>query len=226
MKGILFTEPNFNRTVQGSKKQTRRIIAPQPDDDGLHNHTIYPMSSDMTGFWGTVEETGEHKEFKPRFKVGEVVFLKEPYQYAILRGSGGYGYYYGHDKIEDYSEDTSWFCANYDDLFEFHKKYNKYRDKKINKLFMPESAARYFIVITGVRAEKLQNISDDDCIKEGVIQFRQPIEPHCVYGYEVDDPTINDVWFITPQEAYASIINSILWESNPWVWVYDYELSK
>lgn len=81
MKGICFIEMLHDKTVKKIKTETRRIMYEQPDDSGLHNHTLFPLSidSDMKGFWGTVSETGEHKEFKPRYNVGEILYLKEPY---------------------------------------------------------------------------------------------------------------------------------------------------
>lgn len=64
MKGICFKEPLFIATIKGTKTQTRRIIKPQPDDTGLHNHSQFPLSVDsqMKGYWGTVSETGEELE--------------------------------------------------------------------------------------------------------------------------------------------------------------------
>ena len=81
MKGILFNEPTgmMQAVINGDKTMTRRIIKPQPDDDGLWDHTEFPMSlqSKLQGYVGTVESTGESRVFKPRYNVGETIFIKE-----------------------------------------------------------------------------------------------------------------------------------------------------
>ena len=89
---------------------------------------------------------------------------------------------------------------------------------------MPQSAARYFIKITDVRVEHLQEITEEDCIKEGIESFTKD-ERVFKYGLE------GWVWSDMPRspiEAYAALIDQIngkgTWESNPFVFVYDYEL--
>lgn len=94
-----------------------------------------------------------------------------------------------------------------------------------NKLFMPEYAARYFIKITGVGADRLQDISEGDCCKEGITL-------DTAYYFSDWIPSYND-----PDSggcpnyiaAYADLIDSIhgkgTWENNPFVWVYDFVLT-
>lgn len=95
---------------------------------------------------------------------------------------------------------------------------------KKNKLFMPEKYARYYIEITAVRAERLQDISDADCMTEGVIS-----RVAAVYPYELlyQIPEVPN-YYATARQAYASLINNIngkgTWERNPYVWVYDFRL--
>lgn len=202
MKGILFSEPLFPLVVNGSKTQTRRIIKPQPDDSGLHNHTLFPLSidSDLKGFWGTEEETGECKEFKPRYKVGDIVYLKEPYI----------------EKTDPFGNDM--FLYKYDGHGESEKRWT-------NKLYMPASAARYFIEITGVKVERLRDISDEDCLKEGIYKLPN-LEPCTFYG--ISHNGVDACLGVTPREAYADLINSIdgkgAWESNPFMWVYEFKI--
>jgi len=93
-----------------------------------------------------------------------------------------------------------------------------------NKLFMPAKYARYFIEITGVRCERLQDISDEDCLKEGI--ERCNLKNH--FGvWENDKFTI---YGFTPRDDYAALFDKIngkgTWDSNPLVWIYDYKLIK
>ena len=209
MKGICFTESMFNAVIEGRKIQTRRIINPQPDDDGLHDDDKFPRSlkSTLTGFNGTVNEIGESKEFKPRYRVGDVVYLKEPY--FITKGKP----YYLYGKPEQkFMPDRYW----------------------KNKLFMPEKYARYFIEITDVRCERLRDISDEDCLKEGIKKdFDFDGIDVCYFNKINHTKKINgflDIAYKTPQEAYAYLIEKIngkgTWNSNPFVWVYDFILKK
>lgn len=222
MKGIIFTEPNFHLSVQGIKKQTRRIIKPQPDNIRSFNRVLgntpdYELSEKP---W-TPEPAyhflmHEGKYLNPRYKVGEIVYLKEPYAYAPI--------------IEEQKD----IYPHDDFIYRYGHKYMSIKWK--NKLFMPEIAARYFIKITGVRAEKLQDISDEDCIKEGIVSTdsiaEDVYEPVFENGLNATDKVnaVLNIQYETPQKAYKALINKIngkdTWDNNPWVWVYDYELKK
>lgn len=192
MKGICFIEPLFGKVAKREKTQTRRIITPEPK---IQNGWIVKPKS--------------------KYKIGEIVYLKEPhvcyqetYQELMTNASGlEIAYKYGNNlSIEDITGNSEL--------------------KWGNKLFMPEKCARYFIKITGVRAERLQDISEEDCIKEGIMYA--PIQS-LAWQDKLTPMWSNGInRYKTPQEAYAALINSIngkgTWEKNPWVWVYDFEL--
>ena len=200
MKGICFIEPLFHRVVKGEKTQTRRMITPQPVDS-VENLMFFGNK-----VFRTRDEYDELIFINPKYEVGEKVYLKEPYilyqeEYQESKASQSgiqYAYKFGnHLSIEEITgkSDSKW----------------------KNKLFMPESAARYFIEITAVRAEKLQDISEEDCLKEGIELYNNY---DGTYGGH-SAPT-------APKEAYAALINSIYgkstWEKNPFVWVYEFRL--
>jgi len=188
-KGIMFTEAIFNAVIEGRKTQTRRIVKPQPHDFYIPNKLSIPRETSIDGAQGK-----SSRKFKPRYKLGEKVFIKEPYQYV---GSPDAGIKYKYDNDSEIN-----FIVG--DLWK-------------NKLFMPAKYARYFIEITGVRCERLQDISDEDCLSEGIVKT-------------IDMVLRFDDIFNTPQQAYAALINKIngkgTWESNPYVWVYSFRLVK
>ncbi len=193
MKGICFKECLFNKTVKGEKEQTRRIMV---SPTGTFKISTYEDGS-FAGAWQTNEEDRMFIPLLARYKRGEVIYLKEPY--AVVDGKVVYKYNKGIDTPA--YEGLTW----------------------KNKLFMPESVARYFIKITDHTAQKLQNISLEDCIKEGIFKH---ISHNKVYYMNGHDGLMYD----TPVYAYAALIDQIngrgTWESNPWVWVYDYKLFK
>lgn len=96
-----------------------------------------------------------------------------------------------------------------------------------NKMFVKAEVMPHQIRITKVRIEKLQDISDEDCLAEG-------IEFNCkAQSYYVDyhKETGYMLWLgPTAREAYAALIDKIsrkaIWESNPYVFVYEFELIK
>jgi hypothetical protein len=89
---------------------------------------------------------------------------------------------------------------------------------------MPAKYARYFIKITGVRAEKLQDISSEDCIKGGIVAIPQKYNGAFIYDNLLDRERYN-----TPVQACAALIDRIggrgTWKNNPYVWVYDFKLA-
>ena len=225
MKGILFSGPMFITVINGSKTQTRRTVKPQPDDSGLWNDDEFPRSLDstLTGWNGTVEATGESKEFKPRYKVGEVLYIKEPYcqdcdfteheHSREWRGNGKMRYKYAGHEISELAKDSHGF------------------GKWKNKLFMPQSVARCFIKITGVRCERVQQISDEDCLKEGIRNKCKDPSKLSVND-SIVDYYIPDLigGFNSYREAYAALFDEVYgkgaWQRNEWVWVYEFKLTN
>lgn len=101
-----------------------------------------------------------------------------------------------------------------------------------NKMFVRADLMPHHIKITDVRVERLQDITNDDCLKEGVRK--------ATIGYYVDGMVVRD-WqkeahretgrgnmklFPTPKLAYTSLINEVCgkgtWERNPWVEAYTF----
>lgn len=80
------------------------------------------------------------------------------------------------------------------------------------------------IRITNIRIERLQDISEADSLKEGILRGYDVGLDRTTYWYH----GLANSSFRTPQEAYASLIDRIsgkgTWESNPYVFVYDFEL--
>lgn len=106
-----------------------------------------------------------------------------------------------------------------------------------NKMFVKAELMPHRIRITGIKCERLQDISDAECMKEGVVGG--------IIGYYVPGIKCKDwskesyvdtedgrTWklFPTPREAFASLIDKVsgwgAWAHNPWVVVYEFELVK
>ncbi len=93
-----------------------------------------------------------------------------------------------------------------------------------NKMFTRAELMPHHIKITGVKVERLQSVSDDDILREGVWQYPK------LRAYHVSKATgfVPDVAFLTAREAFAYLIDRIsgkgTWESNPWVAAYEFKL--
>jgi hypothetical protein len=95
-----------------------------------------------------------------------------------------------------------------------------------NKMFVRADLMPEIIRITDIKAEHLQDITDEECLKEGVEKW---LDCYIVSGI-MEKSGKNNVCFDTPREAFASLIDRIsgkgTWDSNPWVWAYSFELLK
>ncbi len=99
-----------------------------------------------------------------------------------------------------------------------------------NKMFVRADLMPHQIRIIGIRCERLQDISDEDCMKEGVVDVTyfktggRPYELFALPGHEYEET------FNTPRQAFAALIDKVsgrgTWDRNPWVVVYEFELVK
>lgn len=148
---------------------------------------------------GNWEETVKHLPYK----VGEVVAIAQPYKDII-------------ECMADHSD----IIINVDGSIN-----REYKAGWTNKMFVRADLLPHHIRITDVKVEHLQNISDDEILREGVWQFYDNKNLFYVskaIGYAPD------VAFLTAREAFWYLIDNIngkgTWESNPWVVAYSFEL--
>lgn len=93
-----------------------------------------------------------------------------------------------------------------------------------NKMFVKAEDMPHRIRIKDIRVERLQDISEEDCLKEGVrlSYFGWLKRKYILYNVEK--------LFLGPKEAFACLINLIcgksVWKRNPYVFVYDFELVR
>ena len=97
-----------------------------------------------------------------------------------------------------------------------------------NKMFVKPDLMPYQIKITNVRIQRLQNISDEDCLAEGIVK---KVGYEGIPRYYV--PWYKHTWAYatdSAKDAYRFLIDKVsgkgTWESNPWVFVYEFELVK
>lgn len=98
-----------------------------------------------------------------------------------------------------------------------------------NKMFVRAEDMPHHIRITKIRIEHLQEISDEDCIAEGIKKYPEVQRDMWGFSY-IKGATLKFELSTTPREAYAMLIDHIsgkgTWESNPYVFVYEFELIK
>ena len=190
MKKIMFND-KFCLTqavLDGIKKITRRIIPDMVRQS--------PFSS--TGW----EYIHSGKEFKPRYKIGEIVAVAQS-MYDVC-------------KEADLEFKTIGHLSHC-----FGAAWN-------NKMFVESSRMPHQIKITNIRIEWLQDISDEDCILEGIHKGKVGNKNHWMDAYYTHKSSIEP--HCKPREAFAALIDKIngkgTWESNPQVCVYEFELIK
>ena len=92
-----------------------------------------------------------------------------------------------------------------------------------NKMFVRADLMKHHIRIIDVKVERLNNISDKDCLREGIEEHFNGIQ----YVLKTNTGYCYQHPFDTPREAFASLIDEVsgkgTWNSNPWVVAYSFE---
>lgn len=98
-----------------------------------------------------------------------------------------------------------------------------------NKMFVKAELMPHRIKITNISVERLQDISEEDCLKEGVIYYEDIFGK----GFMLDEKYNNNYrrhCFTTARKAFSYLIDKTCgkgtWDSNPYVFVYEFELIK
>ena len=199
--------------IEGRNTMTRRLVPGSLTEQWIEFVSDAPS---VGGVYVHESEKDFYEREAPRYKVGEIVAVAQNYFLTYDEGKWESGIWYNElEEGGDITNHSGW----------------------INKMFVKAEYMPHQIRITGIRCERLQDISDEDCMKEGVVGG--------IIGYYVPGIQCKDwskesyvdtedgrTWklFPTPREAFAALIDKIsgggTWESNPWVVIYEFELVK
>lgn len=223
IKPILFSTEMVKAILEGRKTQTRRILKPQPDFNKAWENLGFSENKfgiktdleipdiDVTGNFLGVSSPIEIDGFKatgmciPNIPIkihkGDILWVRETWQTTwnenkkswdtIYKADGGYW-------IDD------------DGIMKWKP-----------SIYMPKKRARIFLEVTNVRVERLQDITEEDAIAEGIERVSIAPFVHRFKNYLCNNK------FIGPKESFKTLwmkINGIdSWKSNPWVWVYEFK---
>lgn len=214
---ILFNAPMVQAILEGLKTQTRRIIKwpgknkpadirRNPDNDPWYKDFIWSMRT-YNGAWGDYKHN-RFLKFCQQGKPGDRLWVKETYSVNSLfddqkpseidkRAVGGIAY-----------------------LADGKRRHGKIRQS----IFMPRWASRIDLGITNIKVERIQDISEEDALAEGVkSQYTEDEEDSYCH---VDNNFLSDF----PSETFSMFWDSVNkkrgygWDVNPWVWVITFKL--
>lgn len=214
---ILFSAPMVRAILNSTKTQTRRVVKPQPAPNAPHDGgTVWVPEDGLHVPVGTVGH----------LTVREKQGLRCPYgQPGACAGCGAVvdsGHRIGGDRL--YVKEA-WAAPHaYDHLpprlipqdARIHYAATEDRGGLLWRpsIYMPRAASRITLEITGVRVERLQDISADDAKDEGISEF--------IGGWWCEHDDAEQIAGMTPQEGYRHLWERIngpgSWDANPWVW--------
>ncbi len=180
--------------LSGTKTQTRRVVK-RP-----LLRTLSFIVDCGDGWWG--DEEGEVQARCPHGQAGDRLWVKEAIRLVTDQepddGTGRVLSIYAADNTLTVASAWPW------------------RRKQLSSIHCPRGLSRITLEVTGVRVERLQDISEADAIAEG-------IEPAAAGHWRLYGPDTNVDMDRSPRVAYRSLWESIngpgSWDANPWVWV-------
>ncbi|UXS01129.1 hypothetical protein [Agrobacterium tumefaciens] len=202
---ILFSGEMVRALLAGRKTQTRRVLNPQPANSDKF-HGFVGVGETRAVFGKSDYPPGEPKTVKVRIGIGDQLWVRETWQ----------GLSFG-----DYLPTKSSACdvryAATDPCADLDAEARGYPWRP--SIFMPRWASRITLLVKDVRIERLQDISDDDAIAEGVEQTIAPVA-----GRDVDIDGF--YWPGGPKRMFASLWDRVngkgAWDANPWVVAYTF----
>lgn len=208
-KPILFSTEMVQAILEGRKTQTRRIVKSEPkinDDTDLELIPDWDGKYDdpLTLFFyykGTKTRSIYYDCQLPLAQIGDILWIRESFQYS------------------DELDEPFWYKQKYEEDYT-QEAFDRIKWKP--SIHMPKEAARIFLEVSNVRVERLQDISEDDAIAEGIERVSIAPFVHRFKNYLCNNK------FIGPKESFKTLwmkINGIdSWKANPWVWVYEFKV--
>jgi len=192
-KPILFSTEMVKAILNGKKTQTRRIIRPHIKNRKIKNiswgkfpgskgeNWIVNYENDITNYFGYTK--------CPYGEIGDILWVRETW--AQLKKETGIRFAY-----------------KASDKYPFGEKYIV-KFKWRPSIHMPRVAARLFLKVKSIKVERLQDISEEDVLAEGIEKS--------IFPYQPMKPLFKKLWnSIKAKSGFE-------WDVNPWVWVVEFD---
>ena len=198
MKSIIFNQHQVNHALKNKEGMFRVVCKRQPCINLTGDETdIEQANSGSFVFDNGIESFSFGK---PKFQVGETIFVKETF-------------------VKDFDKEGNP-MVKYKPDSDLERKWNP-------PLALPQWASRLTLRIKSVKIEKLQDISEEDAVKDGGV-FKSDN-----YWHSTLHPTKQtyQCW-TSAKEAFAKLWNSThkkpkeKWEANPFVFCFSYEVVR
>ena len=197
MKKIMFNDRyGLTQAVLDGRKTMTRRIATELNHPNITDISEWGVDNDGYVMLLITYDTWLQKDVYPHFQIGEEVAVAQPYKDIYPNAD------FKMVGDEFMTETAGW----------------------NNKMFVKANLMLHSIRITDIKLERLQDISEDDCMKEGIFKSS------CCMPYCYHDGEGITKCYPTPIDAFFVLIDRIsgkgTWERNPWVYAYEFELIK
>ena len=195
MKPILFSTEMVKAIMDGRKVVTRRVVKPQPDR--------YFEVSETPAYLYDVE-FGKGT-INPPCQPGDILWVRETWAYVLP-----YPYFYN-----DGSTCTEYIYKASEETY-----IDGYNGRWKPSIHMPRAAARLFLLVKNVRVERLNQITNEGILREGLRSESCNVCVHmggsgCESCFAILKP-FRELWdSLNAKRGYS-------WDSNPWVWVIEF----
>jgi hypothetical protein len=211
---ILFSSPMVKALLAGNKSQTRRLLPAQPQG-GIHpiKHLIRPFDAAPYYQWRWHSKFGANlDDIRTRINIGDRLYVREHW-----RTIGSL------DSLAPRDIPRSAEIIFEADAYPKPEWRGRFRQA----MHMPKWASRITLLVDDVKVERLQDISEDDAIAEGVVKGTA--------SFDYDVGTVEKDWWRVPGfedtgtgisavDMYASLWEHIngegAWDQNPWIVCY------
>ena len=229
-KPILFNTEMVQAILESRKTVTRRVVKDIDDNYGylgLSKDECCHKDDNTAVFYRKTTSLELRK--KMPYRVGDILYVRETWGIHSMKNYGKrVKFLFKAGAIKELRE-VALSESRYDDMLKY-----SFKNGWQPSLFMPKEAARVFLEVTNVRVERLQEITEEQAIKEGCsgIECKKPnnynSDECCGYcnnsGY-IEPPQLEFLylWDSTLNKEQLELYG---WDNNPWVWVIEFKVKE
>lgn len=234
IKPILFSGSMVRALMDGHKTQTRRVLDAECDHPVAVVSRLYDDTPSQPRAIVARDENDQFYKWPRTYAEGDLLWVRE-----------SWSTHWANDDLKPslidpdiwsikYNADGTVRPAKRDGSLATDNQFLKNRPS----IFMPKWASRLTLRVTDVRIQRLQEISEDDALSEGVIESWEIVDivgtphgPREIDGYRYRVPEMHDdEGFECAGDAFADLWDRLNakrgfgWDSNPWVAAYTFEV--